>query len=242
MPTEALAQPAARLIGRLEHRRYLMLLVGVLLLTVLHPLLPTAWVGWKLFDLLFTLILVAAVFAVGQRRRPLLTAAFLAAPVLAAVWASSLAGRSAPAAREALFVAAVLGPIAFLGFVTARVLYDVLQSGKVTGDKLCGAMCGYLLAGIIWAYVYAGVVHFDPAAFSRGDSGAIPDSDAASSLVSGMLYYSMVTLSTLGYGDITPVSQAAKTFAWLEAVTGQLYVAVLIARLVGLHIAHSESR
>lgn len=56
------------------------------------------------------------------------------------------------------------------------------------------------------------------------------------------MYYSFVTLTTLGYGDITPVSPAAKSFSFIEAVTGQIYIAVLIARLVGLHIAHSMSK
>jgi len=103
-----------------------------------------------------------------------------------------------------------------------------------------GAMVAYLLIGLQWSFIYGFIERVEPGSFSipaemlaRGETGppATP--------VSIFAYYSFVTLATLGYGDVTPIGAAARTFAWFEAVVGQLYVAVMIARLVGIQVTES---
>ena len=101
-------------------------------------------------------------------------------------------------------------------------------------NRVVGALCIYLLLGVLWAVLFAFVELVEPTAFlDRGREVGGP--------IEHFLYYSFVTLTTLGYGDITPVHPVARTLAYLEAVIGQLYIAVLIAGLVGRHVANLGS-
>jgi len=104
----------------------------------------------------------------------------------------------------------------------------------VTAQRVQGAVAAYLLLGLAWAAAYAFVAALAPGAFAT----ARPESTHSRSY----LYFSFVTLTTLGYGDITPVHHAARSLAMLEALTGQLYPAILIARLVTLHTQHDAKR
>ena len=104
----------------------------------------------------------------------------------------------------------------------------VLKNEKVSREKIAAALCVYLLAGYLWACLYTFADILNPGAFQNNLRG-YPD----------LLYYSFITLATVGYGDITPVTPLARSLAVLEAITGQLYLAVMIARLVGLHIVHA---
>jgi hypothetical protein len=107
---------------------------------------------------------------------------------------------------------------------------DVIFTNVVDFNRLVGAMCIYEMLGLIWAVLYAGIVHVSPGAFA---DGAL---DAASGFYE-FVYYSFVTLTTLGYGDIAPAAGITKALAYMEAMVGQLYIAILIAGLVGSHLA-----
>ncbi|MDJ0650837.1 MAG: ion channel [Xenococcaceae cyanobacterium MO_188.B19] len=100
---------------------------------------------------------------------------------------------------------------------------------KVTGDTIKGGIAVFFLVGIFWSLLYVMVYYFDPNAFSE----SIEPLD----VIDSMFYFSFTTLTTLGYGDLTPVSSIAKTLANLEAVTGLMYPSIFIARLVGLYTA-----
>ncbi len=232
----------SRLLPALRPHKFLTLLVALLLLAVLDPLVPGKRIAAAVFDLSLCLVFVAGIFAVSRRRRLFLLALTLGVPALIATWVIGRAEGPGDAVGDALVVGRLAVQLLFLGFVVGRVLYEVMQGERVTTDRLCGAMCVYLLLGVIWTLLYSMILQLQPGAFAgelldRASQGG-PDSLHAQFSV--MAYYSFVTLSTLGYGDILPVSVAARTFSWLEAVTGQLYLAVLIARLVGLHIAHAR--
>ena len=103
------------------------------------------------------------------------------------------------------------------------------------------AACAYLLIGIIWADVYAILENIVPGSFTTGGIQLAADPGAvivtAREQLAHFSYFSLVTLSTLGYGDITPVTRPARALASTEAIFGQLYLAVLIARLVGQAIS-----
>ena len=132
--------------------------------------------------------------------------------------------------------------LAFLGWTTFVVLQNVLSSGRIHADRIFGAICVYLLIGVIWAVMYSMVSHVDPDSF-EGAHSSLADERILNKRESfqRLLYYSYITLSTLGYGDIVPKSVQAQTLSWLEAVTGQLYLTILVARLVGLYITHEAT-
>jgi len=127
----------------------------------------------------------------------------------------------------------VLGAL-FLGFTAVVVLRQTLGGGAVTADTIAGAICFYLLLGVIWALIYALVELAHPGSFVDGGRPVSSAIGGHRLLVPELLYLSLVTLSTLGYGDILPVTPPARMLAALEGIIGPLYLAVLIARLVGL--------
>jgi MFS family permease len=175
----------------------------------------------KLIDgALLTVVLGAAVLAVGGRRKTLLLASILVAPVVVARWLHHF---SLSDATYSFFIAAFL---VFMAFVVFQFLRFILRSPRINSEVLCAAVATYLLLGLFWASSYALVARLIPGSFSGVAAGSQPlhGIDA--------LYFSLITLTTVGYGDIAPVSGPARMLAMLEAVTGTMYMAVLVARLV----------
>jgi hypothetical protein len=120
----------------------------------------------------------------------------------------------------------------FIGTLMTLILVYLFSEREVTPDLIIGSICGYLILGFFWTYLYSILEMFNAGSFQ------IPAGMGTEN--THFTYYSFVTLTTLGYGDITPLSQPARSFSLLEAVVGQLYVAILIARLVGTHIAQTR--
>jgi voltage-gated potassium channel len=114
-------------------------------------------------------------------------------------------------------------------------VYDVLFGGTIDINRLIGAGCIYLLSGSLWGIAYFLLSVVAPASFA-GITG-----ETWSEQLNELTYHSFVTLTTLGYGDVTPVEPVARTLCYLEAVLGQLYLTVLVASLVGMHIANRRS-
>lgn len=198
--------------------RFRPLLVALLGLLLLYPFVEDR----RLFIKgLTALVLLTAMYAVSHQKRILLLACGLGIPALLAA-AVSLA-----TAALAAHIVAEIGNVLFLGFTTAVLLYHVLADREVTADTLYGAVCVYLLSGAMWASLYGLVALIQPHAFQASSGQGVTWSD--------LLFFSFVTLTTLGYGDITPVTSPARSLAGLEAVFGVLYNALLIARLVGLY-------
>lgn len=227
-----------------QQRKYLWLLVALLSLAALEPLVKGTYVGRSGFNLLFCLVLAAGIFALSQRRRTLLFALILGIPALGVTWGNYLPGEPSSRVYQCVVLFRFAAHLAFLIYAVLLILYEVMQVGRVTADRLRGAICVYLLLGLIWAVLYSMIEYSRPGAFvaAGGEPLTQRASDAGYRDFSILVYYSYVTLTTLGYGDVAPVSPVARTFSWLEAVTGQVYLAVLIARLVGLHIAQADSR
>jgi hypothetical protein len=125
--------------------------------------------------------------------------------------------------------------IVFFAFMVGTILSFIFRQCDITLDVIYGAVVVYLLIAITWAYIFRVIEVLQPGSFT---------------IVQGLgeearftfLYYSVVTITTLGYGDITPVTDVAKSFSALEAIVGQIYLMVLVARLVGTHIAQSMDK
>lgn len=181
--------------------------------------------GDLIVSVLLSLVLLAAVVAVAERRRTLIIALLLAVPTLAARWANHF--------RPDLFPAGsfLIGALLLFIFVVAHLLRFVLRAPSVTTEVLSASISAYLMLGLIWTLAYWLVDKLTP-------GGAFAyNANTGERSINGFtgFYFSFITLSTVGYGDIIPVSRIARWLAAMEAMTGLLYVAVLIARLVSLY-------
>jgi hypothetical protein len=124
-----------------------------------------------------------------------------------------------------------------LGLLMAVVLWAVLREGPITGHRIRGAIAAYLLLAVFFAYVYGLIEYIYPGSLHFPE-GVQP---VTGGLHQGFLYFSVVTMTTLGYGDITPIHPWARAAVMLEATTGPLYLAILVARLVSLRIETGKS-
>jgi Ion channel len=181
---------------------------------------------------LTTLVLVSGVLAVGRSRRTLVWAAVLMVPAVTAKWMNHFWPDLVP---KGFYY--VIGLI-FLIFLVAQFLRFILRAPRVNSEVMCAGISVYLLLGLSWMLAYLIVASSgDPKhpafAFNAGPPGQSMDGFIA-------YYFSFVTLTTVGYGDITPVSNGARALAAMESMTGTLYVAVLISRLVALYSSQSR--
>jgi len=212
--------------------KYLSLLAAQLILMIVSPLFQNTVAAKLIFSLAVTVVFVAAIYSISHERRKVTIGLVLMLPAFITLWLGQLAGGSVPASFG--LISATL----FFSYTAALILMDVLRSREVTMDIIAGGISVYLLIGNIWGFIFALIGYYDPQAFffatvlEQGTNQPLIS-------VSSTIYYSFVTLTTLGYGDILPVSAFARTFSYLEAVIGQIYLVVLIARLVGLHLSKS---
>lgn len=130
---------------------------------------------------------------------------------------------------------ALMAVLIFFFLSCSIAVYDVLFGGPIDINRLIGAGCIYLLSGSLWGIIYFLLSVIAPTSFAGivGDTWSVQ--------LNELTYHSFVTLTTLGYGDVTPVEPVARTLCYLEAILGQLYLTVLVASLVGMHIARRRS-
>jgi len=206
------------------------MLIALILYICSAPLVDQIPHGPIISSLLMTAVLITATLAMGSRRWTLAVAVFLVIPALAARWAAHLRPDLIPPE-----VFSTIG-ILFVGFVAANILLFILRAPEVGADVLCAGISGYLLLGLLWAFAYTLVWKLSPDAF------AFEPRPGASHAMQGFTatYFSYITLCSVGYGDIVPVSPMARMLAMMEAMTGTFYVAVMIARLVALHSSRKD--
>jgi hypothetical protein len=212
---------------RLKFRRFsaVQLLIALGLFFIWAPFVEEIKGGDLIVSLLLSLVLVAGVLAVADRKYVLVIALVLAIPAIAGRWINHFRPDLVP---PPVFLVAGLVLIAF---VVARLLLFILRARVVTVEVLCASISAYLMLGLMWTIAYWLVDQLTSGGAFSYNTNAGPRS------MNGFtgFYFSFVTLSTVGYGDITPVSRIARWLAAMEAMTGLLYVAVLIARLVSLY-------
>jgi ion channel len=213
----------------LRFRRFsaVQLLIALALFFIWAPFVEEIEGGELIVSGLFSLILLAGVVAVADRKRVLVIAIVLAIPAIAGRWINHF---RPDLVHPSFFLSAAL---VLTAFVVMNLLHFVLRASSVNTEVLCASISAYLMLGLMWTMAYWLVDQLTPGgAFSF-------NTNAGTRSINGFtgFYFSFVTLSTVGYGDITPVSRIARWLAALEAMTGLLYVAVLIARLVSLYSA-----
>jgi hypothetical protein len=211
---------ASRLARLRKSSMFLLLVLLVATIFVVPAFLPESTSLHVFADVMMTLILISGVLAIADHRKLAIALAGIAVLVIAVRWAEWLVPAGALAALRHV---SSLGACAVLA---SAVGINVFAPRRSVGDRVYGAIVLYLLLGLIAAFAYSALYSFDPAAFSKLPTG---NGD-----VSDWLYFSFITLTTVGYGDITPVARGARALAMLEGLVGQLYPAIIIARFVSL--------
>lgn len=216
-----------------RHWRFGVVLVAALLLAVVQPVLSGFVDEQGSFDVFFSLLIVAVLLSIFEEREHRILGMVLALAAISAVWL----GAAFENARW-LVLAGNLCAVSFFVLALSAILAAIFR-GNVTGDAIFGAICGYLLLGIIWGIVYSALEMMSPGSFRTNEplASTLADPRQCRGLLS---YYSFVTLTTVGYGDVLPTSPVARTLAWLEAMAGQIYLAVLVAGLVGLRVSRAS--
>ncbi len=214
--------------GWLWRDRPVFLMVSLFLLLLVYPLFEDQAFAGRIVAGLFTLIMISAALAVMQDRRLATIMAIVGVPTIVLRWCVEFLRIEGLAAT----LSGVL-VVVFLIFVVGVLVASLLRTQTVAVDTLCRAVAAYLLMGFAWAVVYETVGLLDPGAFS------VPSGDTSWGRA---VYFSFTTLTTLGYGDITPVSPVARSFVVTEAIIGPLYLAILLARLMGLFVTQSRDR
>ena len=220
----------------LLNNRLLLLLAILLFLLMIFPFVHELYAGYIfVLEWSVSFLLIAGIYVVSAEKRTLIVAILIATLVLTIMWFNHFLQNSE------LQLSGLILEIVFFIVTTLTIISHVLEYKKVTADKIYGAICGYLLIGITWALIYSAIETARPGSFIFNNGIDVINHELFSYRFhfSYFMYYSFVTLSTLGYGDIAPLNTPARVFSSLEAIMGQLYVAVLIARLVGLHISHT---
>jgi voltage-gated potassium channel len=222
-------------IERLRNHQHLALLAVLLLALVAQPLVAhesrAARVG---FDLLVGLALVATFVVVFKPRQRRFAAALLIPVLVLTITEHLVSARSFVPAALAYHALVTL----FLGGAVGVLVRDIFRHRAIDFDDILGAFAGYILLGVVWGNLYATVELLAPGAFSVSPEirWQLDDWHLRRALFN---YLSFTTMASLGYNDITPAAPIANTLTWIEVMTAQFYLAVVIAQIVGLKLAQA---
>jgi hypothetical protein len=212
--------------------RFTILLAALLALLFVLPFLGGTLFNQERFRILFTAVLAASVYALSRVRLTLVLSAAFVVPAVLGGWIAPLVG------IEAGSIAAYSVGVLALFYTAAIVLRAVMREERVTADTILGGISVYLLVGIAFGVLFLLLEWLVPGSFMAGGEPLRPQDVAdGGDRMAVLLYLSFVTIATLGYGDVTPNSEIARMLCAGEALFGQIYIAVFVALLVGMHVA-----
>jgi len=209
-------------------RRFVILFVLLLALILVTPLVEGFVKLHIIWNIFLTGIFVSAVYAISEKKRRVYIASLLALPMLVSVWS-----RYFVESNYVLVVGTLCG-VVFFAYMIVNILLFIYKQDEVTRDLITGAAVVYLLMAIMWVFIYRVVEIAHPGSFTITTT-QIHDQMR-------FIYFSLVTITTLGYGDIVPTTNLARSLATLEAVIGQLYLMTTVAWLVGVRVTQSRER
>lgn len=226
----------------LQSNRYKLLLATLMMCFIVVPTIfevanlhETRHSQW-LVVIISALLLAIATFAVSNNRRTNRTCLML---MLASIVIEILSTLFATSQQVGVLHHSLR--IIFFSFVIMEILKNLFRPTLVTFDTISASLCVYLLIGALWANFYAISEIVSPDAIviisRQHDVPIVKNTDMTISF--RMLYFSLVTLSTVGYGDVIPLSPMARMLAVSEAIIGQIYLLVMVSRLVGIHVAQA---
>ena len=203
---------------------FFILLILILLMLILAPFLD-AWVSTKiLVDVIITAIMFALIYAIKSNRTQMTIGIILALPLPLTIWASYFIQITSFGLTTRIFSAL------FFGYGVANILNLIFKKKEVTRETIFAAIVAYLLIALMWAFLYMLLEKLAPGSFSISEKAIRSESRE-------FQYFSFVTITTLGYGDVTPLTEKASALAMLEALVGQIYLVVLVAWLVGMYVS-----
>ena len=215
-----------------QEYKYFLLFITVLIFVIFNPLLNYLGIGFFIADLMVTLIVISGINLAGSKKE----LAFSLTIGLITIIFSWSSDPSVSLDTSALALVEYIFLFIFFLYLTIRLIRQVVRSSTVTKHTLYGALTGYLLIGIMGASIASTIERLVPGSFAL----SVQTNDYATQLQL-FLYYSFITLSTLGYGDITPVTPAAQSLSVALSLIGQIYLTVLVAILVGKYISNQQS-
>jgi len=214
--------------GWFHVNRFSFLLISIVLFMILRPFVEDL-VGLSfLMEIFVTAILLSGIYAVSEDRVTLIFALLTGLPALFTNWSFQLL--KTPSLLLIHHICAGL----FFAVATIIIIRHLINQKEVTVDLIWGAVCGYFLLGFMWGDIFSLIETIQPGSFNLGQQ-EVPDMDS-------FIYFSFVTLATLGYGDIVPLTKQSQSLTIIEAVMGQMYLAVNIAALVAIRISQSRSK
>lgn len=220
-PAPAPLSGAARFFKRyFQNFRYMTVWIFFTLLMALFPFVMGG-VGSFIFTLLFSAILISSILTVTSHLTIRAIGLMLTALAVGARWSYFLLGGNLLNSLSFLFATLLLALVSFLLFLS------LFKTREVTSDIIWQAISVYLLLGLAWASLFALMESMAPGSFMDNTNPGV------TMTFSTLVYYSFVTLATLGYGDILPTTQSARGLVIIEVLMGVLYMAILISRLVG---------
>lgn len=217
--------------------RYIYLFFLLLLPYILHPLITAGAVGMILLDISLSLVLLASMLAVSERLHIAIPSVMLMLVALVLTWVSSVVP------ELQVRIAAMATVCIVLIYTAIYVSRNILRRHDVTTNTIFGSLCIYLMIGYIWAFAYSILEVLHPGSFSIGPLVQLPDFDRQHIFIQMyyFMYYSFMSLTTLGLGEILPATSSARVLTVLEAIVGQVYLVVMVSRLVGLHITQTPA-
>jgi hypothetical protein len=213
--------------------RYGSLLVALILLMVMQPTLDTE-LGKYLLETMFVIVLLTGLRAIEVKK------GLLGFEVLLLLVSIVFNVIGAVTGNEVLFFTGIACRVIFMILIALTILTDLFRGREVSGDTLAGSVCVYLMLAVIWGYIYLLIEFMVPGSFSFTQGQARMQLWLSREFFP-FFYFSLVTMTTVGYGDMSPVSTEAQTFATFEAILGQVYLTILVARLVGMYLVHQQT-
>jgi hypothetical protein len=220
-----------------KEKPYRNIFVALLVVILIDALAPNYVARGKFADLAFAALLVAALVETVRSRHNAIAALILGLPAVSLRVVSAFTDDS-PSLNTTIAVITV----SFMGFLIWNLLHDLAQQDRPTSERIYGALCAYVFIGLLFAVFYAHMEYRQPGSFATSQPVFAEDALQESNLFPLFTYFSFVTLTTLGYGDISPVAEPARTLAWFEALLGQLYLAVMVAGFVAIHISEGMKK
>jgi len=212
-----------------SEKSFLLLLLAQLLFLAIVPFLVDYPIGRIALDGALSLTLIAGTATLSHNKISLTVAVLFGVPTLAARWLHYVLY------RPELYIASLIGATAFFVYNAILVIWFVMRQRHVTAGTIYGALTGYLLLGMSWGAAFLLLEALHPGSFNLPEALT----PASAHLVVDMISFSFITLTTVGYGEINPATPGARGLSTVEAIFGQFYMAVFVARLIGLRISQS---
>jgi len=198
-------------------------MASIIVLLILSAVMAEAKFGYLFLNMASTIVFVLGVYTAGRNKRNVIILILLGLPWFLSEWVFTKS-------PETIFASML-----FFLFITGTITDHILRSEEVSTDTLYGAVCVYLLLGLLWASIYGFLEYISP-----GIIFVTNNSDVVKHLTTNeIIYYSYTTLTTLGYGDVTALTSEGRIASVLEAIVGQLFLAFLVARLVAIYTANA---